>query len=337
MRWKKTYLMPDFSHIYVERNVKDHPRTMEVLRHFPRAHVIEIEKYEDIFGRPRQSYPLQQMSRSLILAEHTGQLIYPGSPVCQSFDERYFYYTSSIMNCPYQCSYCWLKGLYQSADLVLFVNIEDTFAEVEKMLAEHPVYLCVSYDTDLLGLEGLCHYASLWAEFARKHENLTIEIRTKGGLLPEDMPACDRVIMAVTVSPEQAAEKYEPGAPSLKKRMELLHTCMDRGMPVRLCFDPILVYPGWKEDYQKLMHQLNEAIDLSLIRDVSLGTFRLSASYLKKMRRQEKDNAILQYPYVCTNGFYHMDDAREKDTEETVRRMIEEYIPSRKIFVWREM
>ena len=36
------------------------------------------------------------------------------------------------MNCVFDCEYCYLKGMYPSANLVVFVNLEDIFAEVEK-------------------------------------------------------------------------------------------------------------------------------------------------------------------------------------------------------------
>ena len=45
--------------------------------------------------------------------------------------------------------------MYPSGNLVIFINIEDIFAELETLLAKHPVYLCVSYDTDLLALENI--------------------------------------------------------------------------------------------------------------------------------------------------------------------------------------
>ena len=69
--------------------------------------------------------------------------------------------------------------MYGSGNVVIFVNLEDTFAEVEALLREHPVYLCVSYDTDLMAMDNLTGYVSRWAEFTKEHEDLTIEIRTK--------------------------------------------------------------------------------------------------------------------------------------------------------------
>lgn len=56
--------------------------------------------------------------------------------------------------------------MYPSANIVVFVNLEDIFAEVERVLENHPLYLCVSYDTDLLALEPLIGFVQEWCAFA---------------------------------------------------------------------------------------------------------------------------------------------------------------------------
>ena len=78
-----------------------HPRTLQILERFPDAGIIKIRHYKDIFGRARQDFILQQRSRALIIAARSGPLLYPGAPVCQDFGEKYFYYTSCMMNCMY--------------------------------------------------------------------------------------------------------------------------------------------------------------------------------------------------------------------------------------------
>ena len=69
--------------------------------------------------------------------------------------------------------------MYPCGFLTVFVNIEDYFKELEEILKEHPVYLCVSYDTDLLALEGMLGFCEKWIGFANGHKDLKIEIRTK--------------------------------------------------------------------------------------------------------------------------------------------------------------
>ena len=51
-----------FSHIYVERGVREHPRTKQILSRFPEAQVIEIAHYKDVFNRRRQQYEAQHRS-----------------------------------------------------------------------------------------------------------------------------------------------------------------------------------------------------------------------------------------------------------------------------------
>ena len=109
-----------------------------------------------------------------------------------------------MMNCIFDCEYCYLKGMYPSGNLVVFVNLEDIFAELEALLSQKSIYLCVSYDADLVAIESLTGFVREWIAFTKKHENLTIEIRTKSGRcdLLSNYEACDRVIIAYTVSPQ---------------------------------------------------------------------------------------------------------------------------------------
>lgn len=327
-------LLPSFRYIYIECAIADHPRTERILTSFPGAERIYVENYREIFDRHRQSYPLQRASRALILARNTGELIHRGSPVCQSFDNRYFYYCSSVMNCPYDCDYCWLKGMYESGNLVIFVNLEDTFREVERLLRGHPVYLCVSYDTDLLALEPLTGYARQWSEFAASHENLTIEIRTKGVAHLPELVRSERTILAFTLSPDETSRRFERQAPGTEMRIADIREAMKRQFSVRLCFDPVIVCPGWKKSMSFLMEELDREIDWRKVRDVSIGTFRISADYIRRMRSRYPDSVLLQYPYVCSDGYYHLPDEIEKDALQYMTELLEERTGTGRLFFW---
>lgn len=66
--------------------------------------------------------------------------------------------------------------------------------------------------------------------FYKKHENLTIEIRTKSGRrdLWSNYEACDRVIIAYTVSPQRVAAEYEHFASTPMERILASKCAMDR-------------------------------------------------------------------------------------------------------------
>ena len=43
-----------------------------------------------------------------------------------------------MYNCLYDCSYCFLQGLYSSADYVVFVNYEDFLEDIIQKSKENP-------------------------------------------------------------------------------------------------------------------------------------------------------------------------------------------------------
>ena len=52
--------------IYVERDVKNHPRTKQVLDRFPNAVQIDCERYGEVFNRSAQNFRLQKRRPALL-------------------------------------------------------------------------------------------------------------------------------------------------------------------------------------------------------------------------------------------------------------------------------
>lgn len=334
------YNLP-FSHIYVERDVLEHPRTGKILSQFPHAEMVVIDHYKDVFCRSGQDYVQQHRSQNLILAAKHGTLLYEGAPVCQSFGNEYFYYTSCAMNCVYDCEYCYLKGMYPSGNLVIFVNLEDIFADVEEIIKKHPVYLCVSYDTDLLAMEHMTGYVAEWAYFVKKQNErepgrLKIELRTKcaNREIWQKLPAENGMICAFTLSPQSVITAYEHRTPSLEQRLCSAAEAMRAGFPVRLCFDPMIYCREWRSQYDAMLEQVFKLSDRDYIVDVSVGTFRVSQDYLKKMRRSQPDSAVVQFPFQNDGGVYHYPAELMEEMEQYLVTRLSEWIPEQKIFRW---
>ena len=70
--------------------------------------------------------------------------------------------------------------------------------------------------------------------------------------------------------------------------------------------------------------------------DVSVGSFRISQDYMKKLRRSQKDSAVVQFPFVNEKGVYHYQDRLMNEMEQHVVSRICEWMPEEKIFRWRE-
>ncbi len=330
--------LPFFATVYAEKSVWN--ADWESRLH---TTPVFIDHYKDIFNRSHQDFAAQKKAPSLILAKKTGTLIYKGAPVCQSFGNEHFYYTSCMMNCIYHCDYCYLQGMYPSGHVVVFVNLEDYFAELELLLKEHPVYLCISYDTDLLALEHTFSFVSKWLSFAKKHPDLTLEIRTKSGnpsvfeplanLYNDTEARRSNIIFAWTVSPKELCQTTEHGAASLPLRLKALNAAKQAGFSVRLCFDPMIFHSGWKTSYSTLVDTVFSTVSAKNLYDASIGVFRISTEYLKNMRKKRPDSAIVQYPYITEHGVSHYGNLSEEMVH-YLQKLLLKHLPEEKIFIW---
>ena len=339
-------LYPPFSHIYIEETLLGGEEVLAILKKFPKAKCIPIRHYKDLFNRRKQNRALQEKSRKLILAKKEGQRIYPGAPVCQSFSESAFYYASLLMNCPFHCEYCYLQGMYPSANLVLFLNLEDYFSDCQRLIQEKgSLYLCISYDTDLLALEELYPFVERFARFLEEEPDLRIEVRTKAGgeslfrrllkmRLSED--AKKRLIFAFTLSPEKIVSEAEHGTAGLKGRLKAVKMAMEEGFTLRLCFDPMLYHADWEGLYTELLETVFREIPMEKLYDVSVGSFRISESYLKAMTKACGASPYTSFPYENTDGYYHYPKELLLKMEGFLEQRLLEKLPKEKIFRWTE-
>ena len=125
-----------FELIYVEDAVRDHPRTQSILSRYPRSRVIPCSRYGEVFNRNAQDFRLQKQRPALILAEKHGETVLE-TPRGYGIGTDKNYYFSHLLNCVYDCRYCFLQGMYRSAHLVLFVNYELFFEGLEEVLEEN--------------------------------------------------------------------------------------------------------------------------------------------------------------------------------------------------------
>jgi spore photoproduct len=337
---------PPFSHIYIEEALLRDRESLRVLERFPKAVCIPIRHYKDVFNRKKQNRSLQEKSRKLILARKEGQRIYKGAPVCQDFSEAHFYYSSLLMNCPFHCAYCYLQGMYPSANLVLFLNLNDYFTDCRALLSEKgSLYLCISYDTDLIAMEEVYPYVERFLSFLEEEKKLLIEVRTKAGgegffrrietlSVPEDVKR--RMIFAFTLSPPEIVEEAEQGSAGLMGRIVAVKRAIEEGFRVRLCFDPMIYHADWKNIYRRFLTLVFREIPSEKVYDISVGSFRISESYLKAMERACPDSPHTFFPYENTNGFYHYPKALLEEMEGFLLSRIEEQFPKERIFRWKD-
>ena len=326
--------LPLFSHIYIEKRAHEYPLTSAILKRFPKATEIPVSNYKEIFNRPRQRWDHQKEALKLILAVRDEHFLYPGSSFVPNFDHARFFYTTPVLNCIYGCEYCYLQGMFPSANLVCFVNSGDFIeAATAQLTGPQPAYLCISYDTDLLALEEIFGFCAEWIEFARANQHVTLEIRTKSSAIRalELTPPSPNVIIAWTLSPDSVIANYEHGTPRLAARLKAISSAQARGWKTRICFDPILKISDWRSAYSELIYETFQKINQEDIADVSLGVFRIASGYLHQMRRNNPSSTLPQYPYKVYGKSASYSNEEQIELLDFVSNELSKYVLKEKI------
>ena len=333
--------LPDFSHIYVESQSIDSDIAKQSFKRFPKAKIIEIEDYKKIFNKNGQDFQIQKLSTKLILAKKQPPFIYPATDIIQDSGFSNFYYCTPILNCIYNCEYCFLQGMYSSANIVVFTNTVEVKDAVKKQILERkypdePLLLSLSYNTDILALENILPLTKQWIDFANNTDDLFMEIRTKSGLTSSfnKLKPSKKILFAWTLSPNNIIQKYEHKTPLLERRIMSIQKIVDSGWPVRLSFDPILIYPNWKEDYKQMFERIKETISGDKIFDITVGVFRMSDDFYNRIKKTKPDSDLFYNNYDNSNNVKTV----TKDQKEMVRdfalSQLDGYCNGNKINFW---
>ena len=87
-----------------------------------------------------------------------------------------------MYNCIYDCRYCFLQGMFSSANYLVFVNYEDFYRAIKdtiKANAGDKLTFYSGYDCDSLAFEKVTGFAGCTIPFFSKYSGAEIEFRTK--------------------------------------------------------------------------------------------------------------------------------------------------------------
>jgi len=280
--------------VYVEKEVKDHPRTLKVLEKLKPTQVIQIDRYPEIFNRKSQHFRLQKKGASFILAKKHGTLVYP-TPLSYGIGAKHNYYFSHFLNCPFDCRYCFLQGMYRSASFVLFVNYEEFQDAILEKVGEEKATFFSGYDGDSLAMDPKTGFLSSFLPFFRNHPNAELELRTKSVFIREllnqkPFPNC---VVAFSLSPQPLIQELEKKTPPLIKRLEAIQKLQQAGWKIGLRFDPVIDCENFEKHYMDFFEKVFKAVDASFLHSVSLGAFRLPKPVMKEMKRLKPQEPLL--------------------------------------------
>ena len=330
--------MPARQTIYLEKSVRRHPRAAAIIKRFNNPCVIECDNYREIFNPKRNNFRLQKNHPALIIARKEKDWV-QHSPY--GIGGKHNFYFSHMLNCMYDCSYCFLQAMYSSAHYVIFINYEDFFTAIEKQVqqvqqlngGDGKSFFFSGYDCDSLAYEPTSKFVAEALPFFAKHPNAWLELRTKSlqvkTLLQQTaIPNC---IVAFSMAPDAVARQYEKGTPTPNKRLLAMKKLAQRDWKIGARLDPLIWHDKWKDSYSELIQQLAAAVPNEAMHSITLGTLRFPRSMAATMSRHYPTAPFLVNKMITTDSALQMQKAAHDEMIEFCRSRLSQNYDDAKI------
>ena len=321
--------------IYLEDGVRKHPRSQKILARFPQAKVLPCKHYKEVFNPAGQSFRLQKKKPALILAKQTGKLIHP-IPTSYGVGGKNNFYFSHLLNCLYDCRYCFLQGMYPSAHYLMFVNFEDFEGEIvgATQASEDPSWFFSGYDCDSLALDTVTGFADHFLPFFKKLDKAWVELRTKSVATQvlRKMEPLERAVVAFSFTPEEISAQLEHGVPSVDARIRAMAQLADDGWKIGLRIDPLIDCTDFNDRYAKLFENIFLALSEHTIHSVSLGAFRMPTGFFKKMEKHYPEEPLFASDLESKGGVIAYRQNTEKRLKNLCLDLLEKWVSPEKIF-----
>ena len=248
-------------------------------------------------------------------------------------------YTSS--GCVAMCMYCYLVCNYNKcAYLRLFVNREYMLDRLKKKANEANKNLVfeIGSNSDLI-LENTITGNLEWTiENFKNNEKGKITFPTKFDMVEPilDINHNGKVIIRMSLNPEELINKVEFGTSRLNKRIEAINKLVEAGYTVGILIAPIILVENWKELYENLLKKMFDELSLKAKKQVFFELIFMTYSYVHNAINHEAfPNAIELYNKEQMTGKGRGKYAyKEKIKEETKKYLIDlmkKYFPFNQI------
>ena len=322
--------------IYVEEAINNHPRTKFILKKFKKSRIISINKYGEIFNKRNQNFRIQKANPCLILAHKKDNFVLP-TPEGFGIGSSKNFYFSHMYNCIYDCRYCFLQGMYSSANYLIFVNFEDFDMAIQKTIENNidsKITFFSGYDCDSLALENVTGFAKHILCIFSKHPQIDIEFRTKS-IQKEpflSLKPMRNVILAYSLMPELMSNSLDNKAPSISKRICVMSELAQKGWKIGLRFDPLIHGKNWKELYRELLENIYNNFSIEDLHSVSFGALRFPKRMFKDIFKLYPNEPLFTSPLSLNHKMISYDIDIEEEMTSFCKNLSLKYINEDQIF-----
>ena len=322
--------------IYYEKEIEKYELGKELLEKYKETPKIIIENHNNIEEmRKKQNAEFVDMKRNLIIGVRKTHKFVENHKT----SDYLVPYTSS--GCTAMCMYCYLVCNYNKcAYLRLFVNREKMLEKIIKTAqkSEKELTFEIASNSDLV-LENTITGNLVWTieNFANTQKGY-LTLPTKFDMVDDILPLNhhQKIIIRMSVNPEEIINKVEFGTSRLKGRIEAINKLAEAGYKIGILIAPVILVENWKLLYTELIQQLNERLTEKVKKEAFFEIIFMTYSYVHtKINEEAFPNAIHLYNKEMMTGRGKGKYAYKKEirfeAEMYIKEQMEKYFPQNKI------
>ena len=292
--------------IYYEKEIENYQLGKELLEKYKDVPKTIIENHNNIEEmRKKSNSEFPDMKRNLII----------GIRKTHKFVENHktsdylVPYTSS--GCTAMCMYCYLVCNYNKcAYLRLFVNREQMLEKIIRTAqkSEKELTFEIGSNSDLI-LENSITGNLVWAieNFANSEKGF-LTFPTKFSMVDGILPLkhnC-KIIIRMSVNPEEIINKVEFGTSKLKERIEAINKLAEAGYKIGILIAPVILIDNWQKLYTELIQNLYQNLSTKVKKEAFFEIIFMTYSYVHTRINEEAfPNAINLYDKNKMTGRGH--------------------------------
>ncbi len=262
----------DIQRIYLEPAVEDFPRGQEILAKYPLAERIPVESHwriPSLHGNEGSAEDWLKIKRdTLVLGVKKGLSMRPNGR------SAHYIAPSTSNGCAMACGYCYVPRRKGYANPIsVFVNIDETCRAIarhaerqgalpapDQIDPQHWVY-DIGENGDLSVDASLCDNVRDLVALFRTTPNAKGSFATK--FVNRDLLAYDpggKTRIRFSLMPDKIAKVVDVRTTPIPDRIRAVNDFVAAGYEVHLNFSPVIVYPGWEEDWGALFDEVDDVL-----------------------------------------------------------------------------
>jgi spore photoproduct lyase len=158
--------------------------------------------------------------------------------------------------------------------------------------------------------------AEILIDLIRERPQATLELKTKTDNIEKilNLDPAPNVVIAWSLNTPEIIKGDEKGSASLDRRLMAAKRVVEAGWKVAFHFDPLIVHPGWRDGYKKVVESLFAAAEPDKIAWISLGALRFHPSLkpIIKSRFPQSDLLMSQFVLCPDNKMRYVKPLRKE-------------------------